>query len=81
MRPRHIILANLEEIYRESYARAQEAGEPHRMSDLDSAFVRDQLTLEILLDIRDLFAVSPAASTPGKSVLERLETLRRVAGR
>jgi hypothetical protein len=76
MRPRDRILANLETIYRESYARARESGEPGRMIDLDSAYMRDQLMLEILLDIRDLFSVAPAAS--GGSALEKLEALRRL---
>jgi hypothetical protein len=76
MRPRERILANLESIYRESYARAQKAADEGRMLDLDSAYMRDQLMLEILLDIRDLFSVAPAAS--GGSALEKLEAIRRL---
>ena len=76
MRSRDRILANLESIYRESYERAKTAGEGARMIDLESAFMRDQLMLEILLDIRDLFAVAPAAS--GGSALEKLEAIRRL---
>ncbi len=76
MRPRDRILANLESIYRESYDRATKAGEAARVIDLESAYVRDQLMLEILLDIRDLFSVAPAAS--GGSALEKLEALRRI---
>ena len=76
MRSRDRILANLEAIYRESYDRAKAADEAARMIDLDSAYMRDQLMLEILLDIRDLFAVAPAAS--GGSALERLDQLRRL---
>jgi hypothetical protein len=38
--------------------------------------MRDQLMLEILLDIRDLFSVAPAAS--GGSALEQLEAIRRL---
>jgi hypothetical protein len=49
------------------------------MGELDSAYMRDQLMLEILLDIRDLFAVAPAAPASGKSALEHLEALRRLA--
>jgi len=49
------------------------------VEELDAAFVRDQLMLEILLDIRDLFAVTPAAPTSGSSALEKLEALRRLA--
>jgi hypothetical protein len=76
MRPRERILANLESIYRESYDRAKAAGDEGRMIDLDSAYMRDQLMLEILLDVRDLFSFAPAAS--GGSALERLEAVRRL---
>ena len=76
MRPRERILANLESIYRESYDRAEQLADQGRMVDLESAYMRDQLMLEILLDIRDLFSVAPAAS--GASALERLEAVRRL---
>ncbi len=76
MRSRDRILANLESIYRESYEQARAADAVTRMTDLDNAFQRDQLMLEILLDIRDLFSVAPAAS--GGSALERLEALRKL---
>lgn len=76
MRPRERILANLESIYRESYDRAKAEGADARMVDLDNAYQRDQLMLEILLDIRDLFAVAPAAT--GGSAIERLEALRKL---
>lgn len=82
MRSRERILNNLDEIYRESYDRARSAGQEARMGDLDNAYMRDQLMLEILLDIRDLFAVAPAAPPePGRSALERLEALRKLTGR
>ena len=77
MRPRDHILANLEAIYRESFDRAKTVDDPNRMADLDCSYVRDQLMLEILLDIRDLFSVAPAAPKPGTSALEKLEALRR----
>jgi hypothetical protein len=76
MRTREHILSNLESIYRESYDRAKQASDHGRMVELDSAYMRDQLMLEILLDIRDLFSVAPAAS--GGTALERLEALRRL---
>jgi len=78
IRPRERILANLESIYRESYDRARQFGDEGRMIDLESAYMRDQLMLEILLDIRDLFSVAPAAPSAGGSALERLEALRRL---
>jgi len=82
MRSRDRILGNLEEIYRESFDHARSAGADSRMIDLDNAYVRDQLMLEILLDIRDLFAVSPAApAASGKSAIEQLAALKRLAGR
>jgi hypothetical protein len=76
IRPRDRILANLETIYRESYDRAKQFGDEGRMIDLESAYMRDQLMLEILLDIRDLFSVAPAAS--GGSALEKLDAIRRL---
>ena len=79
MRSRERILANLEAIYRESYDRAKQGANQGRMIDLDNAFMRDQLMLEILLDIRDLFSVAPAAS--GGSALEKLDALRRLTKR
>ena len=51
------------------------------MADLENSYMRDQLMLEILLDIRDLFAVAPAAAVKGTSAIEKLEALRRLAGR
>jgi len=80
MRARDRILANLESIYRESYERAKAAGETARMIDLESAYMRDQLMLEILLDVRDLFATAPSAA-PETSPLERLDQLRRLVRR
>jgi len=79
MRPRDRILANLESIYRESYERARAAGETARMVDLESAYMRDQLMLEILLDVRDLFSAPPPAAE--SNPLERLDQLRRLVRR
>lgn len=79
MRPRDRILANLEAIYRESYDRAKTAGESARMIDLESAYMRDQLMLEILLDVRDLFSAGAAA--PEGDALERLDQLQRLVRR
>lgn len=82
MRSRDRILSNLEQIYRESYDRARAGGDELRMVELDNGFMRDQLMLEILLDIRDLFAVTPAApASSNKTALEQLEALRRLTRR
>ena len=80
MRPRDRILANLESIYREAYERATAAGDQVRMSDLDAAYQREQLLLEVLLDIRDALAV-PQTGAPraaGPDPVGTLETIRRI---
>lgn len=56
MRDRKRILTNLETIYRESYERAKSAGDGARLLDLDNAYMRDQLMMEVLLDIREALA-------------------------
>lgn len=76
MRPRERILANLEALYRESFEKAQAESLPRRMEELDAAYQRDQLMLEVFLDIRDLLAQMPEPSPP--SALEKLEALRRL---
>ncbi|HEY4099680.1 MAG TPA: hypothetical protein VGM20_02260 [Gemmatimonadales bacterium] len=82
MRSRERILGNLEQIYKESFDHARTVGATDRMFDLDNAYMRDQLMLEILLDIRDLFAVAPAApADSGKSALQQLQALKRLAGK
>jgi predicted transcriptional regulator len=82
MRSRERILSNLEQIYRESFDHARKGENTARMIDLDNSYVRDQLMLEILLDIRDLFAVTPAApAASGKSAIEQLQMLRKLTGR
>jgi hypothetical protein len=52
-RTRDRILSNLDEMYREAFARAQTSGDQAQMTTLDFAYRREQLYLEILLDIRD----------------------------
>ena len=83
-RPRERVLANLESIYREAYDRAKAAGEQARMADLDAAYQREQLLLEVLLDIRDALAArqtDPAAASgkpAGPDPVAALETIQRI---
>ncbi len=79
-RPRQKILDNLESIYREAYDRASAAGDQVRMADLDAAYQREQLLLEVLLDVRDALAV-PAATSGGAGAdpMSALETIHRIA--
>ena len=77
-RPRDRILTNLETVYREAYERAKTAGDERRMADLDSAYQREQLLLEVLLDIRDALGALPQAGGTGVDPLAAIETIRRV---
>ena len=52
-RSRDRILANLDDMYREAFERAKASEDPGQMTALDFAYRREQLYLEILLDIRD----------------------------
>lgn len=56
MRTRDQILANLESTYREQYDHARSENQQRRMEELDAGYQRDQLMLEVLLDVRELLA-------------------------
>jgi hypothetical protein len=74
-RPRERILGNLESVYRDAYDRAKVTDDAARMADLDASFQREQLLLEVLLDIRDaIHSIGEAPSAQG--ALEKLKTLR-----
>ena len=81
-RQRQQILDNLDAVYREAYARAEAAHDARLMADLDAAYQREQLLLEVLLDIRDSLAGSgtgrAAAPAPGPDPVTALETIRRI---
>jgi hypothetical protein len=62
MRSRDQILSNLEATYREQYARATTDNQARRMEELDAGYQRDQLMLEILLDVRDLLSTRSLGS-------------------
>ena len=83
-RSRDRILGNLESIYREAYERAKAASDQVRMADLDAAYQREQLLLEVLLDIRDALTSLPASADPGSGKnsgpdpIAALETIHRI---
>jgi hypothetical protein len=52
-RTRERILDNLDTMYREAFDRAKTTADDKQMAALDFAYRREQLYLEILLDIRD----------------------------
>ena len=77
MRSRDKILTNLEGIYREAYDRAQQAEDAGRMMDTDAAYQREQLLLEVLMDIRD--AIHSIGDVPNeKTALQKLQALKKL---
>ncbi len=80
MRDRLKVLDSLEATYREAFTAAKELNDVAAMSRLDLDFQRDQIQLEVLLDIRDL--LSPADQEPAKekSLLEEGSALMEKAG-
>ena len=79
-RQRQQILDNLDAVYREAYDRAKAAQDVRLMADLDAAYQREQLLLEVLLDIRDALAVpaTSRAASPATDPVGALETIRRI---
>ena len=78
-RPRQQILDNLDSVYREAYDRAKTAKDERRMADLDAAYQREQLLLEVLLDIRDTLAAPPPAKPDSSgNPIAALDTIRRI---
>ena len=79
MRDRDRVLRSLENVYREAFGAAEAAGDGAAMSKLDLDYQRDQLHLEVLLDIRDLLT-APDEDGADKtiSLLEKAQNLRRL---
>ena len=80
-RPRDRVLQNLDAIYRDAYERAKAAGDQARMADLDAAYQREQLLLEVLLDIRDELTAGAAPrgdQAAASDPIAALETIHRI---
>ena len=84
MRDRTRVLASLEATYREAFERAREKDDREGMARLDLDFQRDQLELEVLLDIRQLMMAgaesAPAVRKDGVSLIEEGSALIEKAG-
>ena len=78
VRPRQQILDNLEAVYREAYDRAKKTGDDRRMADLDAAYQREQLLLEVLLDIRDGLGRPVPKAEPAPDPMAAIDTIRRI---
>jgi len=86
MRARDRVLQSLENVYRGAFTAAEQAGDKSTMERLDLEYQREQLHLEVLLDIRDLLTPTSAAAAPGEessvekasSFLEKAQQIRRL---
>ena len=77
MRDRQRILDNLEKFYRNELDRG--AGTEGAGGErLDFEFQRDQLYLEVILDLRDLMSGSPEEEKSTSSLLEKAQQLRNL---
>ena len=76
MRSRERVLQSLENVFREAFTAAEAESDAARMEELDMEYQRDQLRLEVLLDIRDLLTPEPEDATT--SLLEKAQSIRKL---
>jgi hypothetical protein len=80
VRTRERVLQSLEKVYRSAFAQAEEKADVERMQALDVEYQRDQIQLEVLLDIRDLL-LTPEPDAPEDdtaSLLEKAQKIRKL---
>lgn len=75
MRERQRIVSNLEVLYREDFEAAKKNGDQQRMDRLEFDFQRDQLYLEVLLDVRDLLIPPAPTAEEGESSIGGVTSL------
>jgi len=86
VRERNKVLGSLETTYREAFGQAKDRGDAEEMARLDLEFQRDQIRLEVLLDIRDLLrsAEQPepreqrSLLNEGSALIEKAGAIRRM---
>ena len=76
MRSRDRVLQSLEKVYRSAFSAAEESGDAETMARLDIGYQRDQLEMELLLDIRDL--LMPEEKDTTTSLLEKAQQIRKL---
>lgn len=77
MRSRGRIVGNLEDLYRREFKQAEEGEDQARMAELDFGFQRDQLYMELLLDLRELMTPPEPGEEPS-SLLDKAEKLKKL---
>jgi hypothetical protein len=70
------VLQSLDKVYRGAFRTAEEADDASSMASLDVEYQRDQLQLEVLLDIRDL--LKPEVEDKTISFLEKAQSIRKL---
>ena len=79
MRSRERVLQSLEKVYKSEFVSAESAGDEERMARLDLDYQRDQLQLEVLLDIRELLTPEAEDQTDKTiSLLEKAQSIRKL---
>jgi hypothetical protein len=78
MRERERILQSLENVYRGAFTVAEESSDAGEMTRLDMEYQRDQLQLEVLLDIRDLLTPEQPQGDKTVSLLQKAQKIRRL---
>jgi hypothetical protein len=79
MRNRERVLQSLEKVYVTAFTEAEREGDTARMQSLDMEYQRDQLQLEVLLDIRDLLLPAEEGGADKTiSLLEKAQNIRRL---
>ncbi len=77
MRARTRIIGSLEAVYKEAFEKAAETDDQSRMDALDFGFQRDQVMLEVMLDLRDALAGLGEKDEPeGSSLLDKAKAIR-----
>lgn len=78
MRNREKVIQSLEGIYREAFEGAQSANDETNMRALDFGFQRDQILLEVLLDLRDtLGTLDKEEGKKDPTLLDRAKAVRK----
>lgn len=77
MRDRQRIVDNLEKLYRDELGRNAET-ESGDAACLDFEFQRDQIYLEVMLDLRDLLGQTPEEEDSTSSLLDKAQKLRNL---
>ena len=78
MRHRDQILNSLERVYRDAFAAAEARADAAAMDSLDFGFQRDQVELEVLLDIRDLLVPQGREASADEKVGGLLDTAQKI---